>query len=268
MNKIIAKANLNTNNSNLFVLIGANRFSYFIATPEKEVIVQETQTLNSEDSLPNIIRKNLSLNNDFAKVTVGFISPYTTLVPNIIYKEEDGTSYLENSFRIPHRHYLLSDNLSSLQCQNVYLAPIDIYNFFQNKYSNIRFFHFTTPLLIAWQEQAVQFQKPTVFINVMNDTFQIGAYNREKLLLTNIYEFKTAKDFLYFALLVLDQLRLDVNTTKVFLSGEIMKASEIYNLLYRYIRELDFIDKKSSYIFDAAFANQPNHFNFDLYSFN
>ena len=266
MTKIVAKANFNTNNSNLFVLIGANRFSYFISTPEKQVIIQESQIIDNEP-LTNVIKKHLSLNNDFSQVTVGFTSPYTTLVPNIIYKEDIAASYLENSFRIPYQHYLLTDNLASLQCQNVYLAPIEIYNFFQKKYSTVQFIHSTTSLLLAWQNQAVQFKEPSVYINVTGNQFQISAFNREKLLLSNTYEFKTAKDFIYFALLVFDQLDLDVGKTKLFLSGEMMKASEIYNLLYRYIRNIHFMERTTAFNFDVAFNGQANHFHFDLYSF-
>lgn len=265
MTKIIAKANFNTNNSNLFVLIGANRFSYFISTADKKVVIQDSQLLDNEP-LTKVIQKDLSLNNNFEQVKVGFLSPYTTLVPNIIYKEDAGTAYLENSFRIPHQHYLLTDNLSSIQCQNVYLAPIEIYNFFQNKFSNVQFHHASTTLLLACQAQAVQLQASSVYLNVIGNQLQINAFNREKLLLSNTYEFKTAKDFIYFALLVFDQLDLNIEHTKLFLSGEIMKASEIYNLLYRYIRDINFLDRTATFEFDAAFDSQPNHFHFDLYS--
>ena len=58
-------------------------------------------------------------------------------------KESVADSYLRNSFRIPEQHYLLTDNLPSLQCQNVYLAPIDVYNFLQKKFDNIQFYRKT-----------------------------------------------------------------------------------------------------------------------------
>ncbi|MFK7949455.1 MAG: DUF3822 family protein [Saprospiraceae bacterium] len=267
MTKIIAKANFNTNNSNLFVLIGANRFSYFISTEDKKVVIQESQVVD-EKPLASVIKKDLSLNNKFGEVKVGFYSPYTTLVPDIIYKEKDATSYLENSFRIPHQHYLLTDNLSSLQCQNVFLAPIEIYNLFQNKFSNVKYFHVTTTLLVAWQEKATQLQTPSIYINVIGNQFQIGAFDKKRLLLSNTYEFKTAKDFIYFTLLTFDQLDLNVEKTPLFLSGEVMKASEIYNLLYRYIRDINFMERTPAFTFDAAFNQQANHFNFDLYSFH
>ncbi len=265
MTKVIAKADFNTNNSNLFVLIGADRFSYFISTANNKVVIQASQRLDNEP-LTKIIQKDLSLNNNFEQVKIGFLSPYTTLVPDIIYNEDAGTTYLENSFRIPHQHYLLTDNLSSIKCQNVYLAPIETYNFFQNKFSNVQFHHALTTLLLACQEQAAQFQEPSVYVNVMGNQLRVSAFNRENLLLTNTYEFKTAKDFMYFVLLVFDQLGLNVEQTKLFLSGEIMKTSEIHNLLYRYIRNINFLKRISAFEFDAAFDQQPDHFHFDLYS--
>ena len=265
--KIIANANFNTNNSDLFVLIGANRFSYFISTPEKQVVIQNSQIIENE-ALINIIKKDLSLNNNFNQVTIGFISPYSTLVPNLIYQEDKAITYLESSFRLPHQHYHLTDNLPSMQCQNVYTAPIEVYNLFQNKFTNLHYFHATSPLLLAWQKEAVQLQDASVYINVLSNSFQIAAFNREKLLLSNTYEFKSAKDFIYYTLLVFDQLGLNVEKIPLYLSGEVMKASEIYNLLYRYIRNINFLKRTNTYHFDEAFAQEPEHFNFDLYSFS
>ncbi len=267
MNRIVVNTtDLHHSENNLFALIGANRLFYFITSCNQEVLVQYSQPLDKE-ALVSVFEKDSYLNRAFKSVNIGILSPYSTLVPNLIYKEEAATSYLENSFRLPHQHYLLIDNLPSLQCQNVFLASIPIYNFFQKKFENGVFFHAATPLLIAWQEQAVQHQKPTVFINVIGDEFQIAAYNRDKLLLFNTFQYKSAKDFMYYALLVFDQLNLEVEQTMLLLSGEIMQHSEIYKLLYRYIREIRFLSRTTSYQFDKQFEQQPEHFNFGLYSF-
>lgn len=267
MNKIISNTDLLNDNCSLFVLIGANRLSYFITSPDNQVLVQETQPIEDE-TLTNIFKKNTYINQNFVDVKVGFISPYSTLVPNLIYKETAATSYLENSFRIPQQHYLLTDNVKSITCQNVFLAPINIYNFFQNKYSHAVFYHVLTPLLVAWQEKAIEFDKPTVFINVIGQQFQLAAFDREKLLISNTYEYETAKDFIYYTLLVFDQLSLSVEDSKVFLSGEIMQASNIYKLLYRYIRAISFMNRNNYYKFDNKFNHQPKHFNYDLFSFS
>jgi hypothetical protein len=266
-NKIVINhTDLYNNDNNLFVLIGANRLSYFITSPKQEIILQAVENFENE-VLSSFFEHERYFNLNFDTVKVGFVTPYSTLVPNMIYQESAAATYLENSFRVPHQHYLLTDNLPSFQCQNIFLAPIEVYNFLQNKFDNIQFFHAGTPLLLAWQQKAVQFQNTSIFINVIGKQFQIAAFQREKLLLFNTFEFKSAKDFLYYTLLVFDQVKLPTETSKLFLSGEVMQDSEIYKLLYRYIRKIEFINRPTAFQFNEQFADQPKHFNFDLYSF-
>jgi hypothetical protein len=266
-NKIVTNhTDLYNNDNDLFVLIGANRLSYFITSPTKEVILQSIEYFENE-ALASFFENERYFDIDFNTVKVAFITPYSTLVPNMIYQESAAATYLENSLRIPHQHYLLTDNLSSFQCQNVFLAPIGVYNFLQNKFDNVQFFHAGTLLLLAWQQKAVQLQTASIFINVIGKKFQIAAFQREKLLLFNSFEFKSAKDFIYYTLLVFDQLKLPTETSRLFLGGEVMQDSEIYKTLYRYIREIEFINRPTAFLFNEQFADQPKHFNFDLYSF-
>jgi hypothetical protein len=257
---------LYNNHNNLFVLIGANRLSYFITSPKKEVILQSIEYFENI-ALASFFENERYFELEFNTVKVGFITPYSTLVPNMIFQENNAATYLENSFRIPHNHYLLTNNLPSFQCQNVFLAPIEVYSFLQNKFTTAQFFHVGTPLLLVWQQKAVQLQTASVFINVIGKQFQIAAFQREKLLLSNTFEFKSAKDFIYYTLLVFDQLKLPTEESKLFLSGEVMQDSEIYKTLYRYIREIEFINRPTAFQFNEQFADQPKHFNFDLYSF-
>lgn len=268
MTKIVGNtSDLHSNNNNLSVLIGANRLSYFITSPNKQVLVQHSLMLD-DTALVDVFKKDNYLNRTFKTVKVGFVTPYSTLVPNLIYKEDAATSYLENSFRVPQEHYLLIDNIHSIQCQNIFLAPISVYNFFQKQFETPQFFHASTPLLLSWQEQSVQFKEATVFINVIGSDFQISAFKRERLLISNTYHFESEKDFIYYTLLVFKQLGLNVETTVLYFSGEVMRASEIYKLLYRYVREIKFLKRTSYYQFNQDFDKAPEHFNFDLYSFH
>ena len=265
MNKIVAKDDFNTNDSDLFVLVGTDRLSYFITANNNQVVIQESISFKTE-SLESILKKNFSLNNDFRQVKVGFFTTYNTLVPNILYQENASTTYLENSFRVPHHHYLLTDNLNCLQCQNIYLAPVNSYNLLQKKFPNATFVNVNSTLLSAFHKASLQFDEPSFFINIYGNFFHASVFENGKLLISNIYEFKKTKDFIYFTLLIFNQLKLNVEQTKLFLAGELMKSSEIYNLIYRYVRHINFVEKTTDLEFDEAFEDVPQHFYFDLYS--
>lgn len=261
----ISISNISLDNSNLFVLIGTNRFSYFITNQAKQALICNSIELESQ-TLNTIFEENVDLQASFETINIAFQNPYITLVPNLIYKEADAATYLEQSFRIPQQHYLLTDNLLTFQCQNIYLAPIETYNFLLNRFPKVEFKHIATALLSKWQAAAVQLNNKSAFINIQADAFQIAVFNRDKLLIWNTFKYETAKDFLYFALLVFKQLNLNVETAKVFLCGEVTETSEIHQLLFTYIRNIEFLKRTTAYQFDSNFDFQPNHANFDLFS--
>jgi hypothetical protein len=250
----------NQKGDNLFLLIGANRLSYFTATPQRVITSYGVQTINdlAAVTLPH---------EDFHAVKVAFSNSLTTLVPNAVFSSKETVTYLEKSFRIPYNHYLLTNELLPLRCQNIYATPIPIYNLLQDAYNQVEYFHVATLLLSVWQEQAVNFQKKTVFVNVYTNYFQVGVFEREKLFLFNTYEYKASKDFLYFVLLVFDQLKLDPEQVPLFLSGDIMQQSEICNLLYRYIKTVTFLKRTTAYTFTKELDELPQHFNYDLFAF-
>lgn len=265
MNRISINQKISLDNSNLFVLIGTNRFSYFIANKEKVVLVCNTIELKPQD-LNIVFESNADLQHHFSVVQIAFQNAYMTLVPNLIYKEEEAGTYLEKSFQIRQQHYLLTDNLLTFQCQNIYLAPIETYNFFLNRFSKVNYKHIATALLSKWQEEAVQWKNKSIFININESHFEIAAFNRDKLLIWNTYKFRTAEDVLYFVLLVFEQVELNVETAKVFLSGQVTEEATIHKLLFAYIRNIEFLKRTNTYQFDSNFEIQANHANFDLFS--
>ncbi len=68
-----------------------------------------------------------------------------------------------------------------------------------------------------------------------------------QLKIYNQYRANNAEDILYFTLLIYSQMGLDPNKDTLWLSGEITKDSALYNKLYQYIRNVEFVDIASSF---------------------
>jgi hypothetical protein len=266
-NKIINPAiDLTAVQCNLFVLFGANRLSYFVTTHQGQATVV-CSFLLEEQPLASVVLADEHLNLSFQSVTVSFQNPYLTLVPNLIFNPADAATYLENSFRLPHQHYLLTDNLPSIGSQNVFLAPIEVYQFFQKQYPEAVFHHAATSLLLAYQDRAVQQATPSVFVNVIDGAFQVAVFRQDKLLFWNTFEFKSSKDFIYFVLLVYKQCNLDPENVTLYFSGLILPKSEIHHLLSRYIRTIQFLKRTAAFNFSSEFDTPAEHLHFDLYSY-
>ncbi|WP_296386943.1 DUF3822 family protein, partial [Winogradskyella sp.] len=92
--------------------------------------------------------------------------------------------------------------------------------------------------------------------------------DKSKLLLFNVFEYNSKEDFIYYVLFVFEQLKLDVETTPVNLSGNIDKDDEIYNTLYTYVRHIDFMPTDHNFeVSNTIESNKFHHHYLILNSF-
>jgi hypothetical protein len=79
---------------------------------------------------------------------------------------------------------------------------------------------------------------PQMFVHCQQDNFQLIAVKNQKLLLFNSFEFKTKEDFIYYLLFTAEQLQLNPESFQLKLFGNITKESEIYQIAYKYVRNV------------------------------
>ena len=77
-----------------------------------------------------------------------------------------------------------------------------------------------------------------MYVHIQTDNFQIIAAKNQKLLLFNTFDYKTEEDFIYYLLFVAEQLNLNPETLQVKLFGTISKESNLYQVAYKYIRNV------------------------------
>ena len=99
-------------------------------------------------------------------------------------------------------------------------------------------------------------------MNISQSLFDIVVLKDSKILFYNNFEYQTKEDFIYYILFTLEQLELSTDKTKVSLLGDINKQSELYKILYTYVRNISFFNSKN-----PIFNNQTEidkHSNFIL----
>ncbi|PKQ66201.1 DUF3822 family protein [Raineya orbicola] len=120
----------------------------------------------------------------------------------------------------------------------------------------------------AFLEGALQenHEGANIFIYIESKYMNMTILQGENLLLHNRYYYQSPQDFVYFILFAIDELQLDAETCQVKLYGEISKDSGIYNLLQKYVRNVEFGKKPSNLSFSYVFDEVIDHRYFDLYN--
>ena len=76
----------------------------------------------------------------------------------------------------------------------------------------------------------------------------------------------SSQDFAYFILNVYEQFKLSAETTPLSISGSLTEDSDLFKVIYRYIRYIGFVNTPSYFRFGQQFTGIPQHFYFDLFS--
>lgn len=106
-----------------------------------------------------------------------------------------------------------------------------------------------------------------LFVNVAADYFDVVKFRDSgNVLIMNRYQYKTEADFIYFVLLCCEELKLDRNVIELILLGEVNKMSKIYDICYRYFRNIEFIEAPEGVTFSKEFAEYAPHLHFNLYT--
>lgn len=274
LNKSAAAAN------NLSILIGMDRFAYLIHTADHQVLAlreyeqeprastapKQGQTTFSLPDLEQICAEDAYLRHSFARIRIGWATPFSAMVPKRLYDADHKAAYLQYLTHPEGQWDYSADELPNFEAVQVYAIPGEGLSWCRKQFPNSEVLHASTAFLSG--ARALLNGQPggrRLFIHISPGALRLTLLNETHLYFTNSYTFQTAKDFLYYVLAVVDECELDQETTPVLLSGQLIEDSEVYRLLYRYFRKLSFVPCPPQLSLGPQVSALPQHLYTDLY---
>lgn len=142
----------------------------------------------------------------------------------------------------------------------------DLKNTLQELFPEATFVHVGSSLLETYPLCLPQ-TADKLFVNVSQHYFDVVRFKDDNsLLMMNRYKFKTETDFIYFLLLCCEELGINRETTTLVLSGEVDKNSKVFDICYRYFKNIEFAEVPESITFSKHFGKHAPHLHFNLYT--
>ncbi len=245
-----------------------NRISSFItkefSSPQTpEVLLSEIKTILT-------VKLQLQLgNHDFKRIHVLYAHSLYSLVPKKYFSQEHLSAYLKYNTKLLPTDQLAFDELTALSANLVYVPYTNINNYLVEFFGEFDFKHALTALIEDHCEYGVKHEQE-IRIQVYPTHFDCLVYHHKKLLLANSFDYFAPSDFLYYLLFTIEQLQLDRERVQVYLSGVIAKESELFELLYTYIRHINlYTPKIKPKVEHETLKQLPSHYhelilNFDI----
>jgi len=271
--QIVKKKTINknievTSKRKLSIQFSLDGFSFCTTNIHNEVIEFSSYTFSKTKNSPELVLEKLqdifikdkSLQYDFETVIVIHQNNLNTLVPNEYFKEDALKSYLKYSIKTIATDLITFDELDFMNSKNVYVPYVNINNFLFQNFGEFEYKHYSSVLLEKLFSIATN--DICCYIHVSKSTFDIVIIKNSNLQFFNIFEYKTKEDFMYYVLFTLEQLDLSTEETLVSILGDMEEDSDLFRLMYAYIRNIDFLSSKN-----PVFNNQKEiskHSNFIL----
>ncbi len=133
-----------------------------------------------------------------------------------------------------------SDSLPSFAACNIYDIPVSLLQATRIIFPSAVYRHHASALL-NYAAKFTSEENITTLIEVGERDFYMAVLDSQKLLFCNSFSYQTKEDFIYFILSVFTQLKIDVHTADVFLTGKIVEDSQLFSMLYKYIQKVSLI---------------------------
>ncbi|MCR4031345.1 MULTISPECIES: DUF3822 family protein [Flavobacterium] len=214
-----------------------------IITSFKEVQFDTSnKTAKIEDLLRDAFRNNPELKSNYDDVMVIHTNNLSTFVPTALFDENYLGSYLQYTTKVFETDFFTFDQIPNYQMNAVYIPNVSINNFLIDNVGSFNYKHANTILVEKLLDNSRNNDDKKMIVNFNPGNFEIIVVQNQKLLLFNSFEYQTPEDFIYYILFTAEQLSMNPESFKLEFLGTITESDAFYQIAYKYIRHISFLD--------------------------
>ena len=205
------------------------------------------------------------LKNPFRSVHIIVENNRSTLIPGVLFEESEKETYLNFSLEHDENERTRFDLLSRIEVVNIYGINEILANETVTIFPDAKICHLSSVLIESiWMNFKNLITDKQIFIFVRQADFNLLIFDRKQLIYSNAFHFKAPEDIIYFVIFVMEQLNLNPEEIPVTLLGNIGKGTPGFDLLFRYIRNIDFATRSETLHYSHVFNDVPGHYWYPL----
>lgn len=253
----------------LKIIVGSDGISLLALSATREVLGLEAIEVSDkiidnqffESEFVEYLRSQKLLSLPFGTVRAVLSTSLATLVPQRLFSPSEYAKYFQLLMPTAADTLFGHQEIPAFGCQLVWGAPPS-FQYFIREYQPG---HLATALIQKYHTLASA-EGFSIFLNIRGHRAQITVFDLRGLVFYNTFEFNKPTDLLYFVLLVYDQFRLNPEHVPLQLSGGLLETGDHYKMLYRYIRNIQFLAPNAGLSLPKSDQALPDHYWFDLLS--
>jgi hypothetical protein len=207
-----------------------------------------------------VIERNPWLKNSFRSVRVIVENNRSTLIPSVLFEEAEKGTYLNFSVEPEIEEKVLFDRLTRLDIVNIFGVSKPLHDQITGFFPGAMVCHVSTVLIESiWMNFKNLITDRRIFIFVREEAFNMMIFEKKQLVYSNAFHFREPEDFIYYVIFVMEQLNLNPEEVPVTLLGDISTKTPHFDLIFKYIRNVDFALQNESTQYSYVFDDVPGH---------
>ncbi|MCX6241441.1 MAG: DUF3822 family protein [Bacteroidetes bacterium] len=225
--------------------------------------------LSFEDFLRSVLTANPWLKNPFKSVRIAYEGKKSTLIPGPLFDAQEAENFLKLTYPVPADEHVLADHIQQFDNYNVYSIPKSLEESLMRLFPSARISSLSTILLqTVWMNFKTRINANRIFLHIKEKSFDILIYNGKQIKYLNTFTWMVAEDVAYFLIFVLEQLGMNPEQSSVVLLGNIDRGSNLFELIYRYVKNMEFGRRNETYKYSPVFDIVAPQSYYPLLNFN
>lgn len=211
-------------------------------------------------SLADVFGQSHWLYNPLKSVRIIIENNRSTLIPSALFEESEKETYLNFSLEPGEEEKVFFDRLSQIEVVNIYGFNKDLYDEMAGFFPGAKVCHLSSALIESiWMNFKNLITDKRIFIYVREEAFNLMIFEKKQLVYSNAFHFNAPEDFVYFVIFVMEQLNLNPEEVPVTLLGNIDTDSPQFELIFKYVRNIDFASRSETSDYSYVFNDVPGH---------
>ena len=208
-----------------------------------------------------VIIEHHSLLENVSDIAFSWKTPEFTLVPQILFDSNNILQLLKSGGCDPEPDEICFASSRAIGDYIIaFSMPEKVHACLKPFVGKTQFFSSAFPLINSAMQTSRSLDQKIVLVNVFDEAFEVVVAEPRKILFCNSFPFRSPEDFVYFLLLVSENLSVNNDKDTFYFCGQLEKNSTVFQLCRKYIRNTQWMGRPEGIEFSNLFSGLPAHF--------
>lgn len=248
----------------LMTEIEMRRFSWCLFDIEKNTFIGAGSV---PGSYHEAVRSLSWITNPFHSRRVIYSNGRSTLIPSTLFLEDEIENYFSFNLEKGKDDIVLCDRLEDLGIVNVYAMPEQVNSDIARIFPGSKQCHVSSVLIdCLYVNYKNLMGAGKMFLNIREEEFDLVIFSGKQLRYSNSFPFRVPEDLIYYVIFVMEQMNLNPEEIPLILLGTTDKKSRIFEMLFRYVRTVEFAGRNETYGYSYIMDDLPGHWYYTLFN--